>query len=366
MPSITQLSTALSRENVILKKGIAFTDIHWGAHQNSEQHNQDNLDFIDWMIKIIKHDQSIDHVLFLGDWYEHRNAIAVLTSFMAAEGAKRLNDVGLPVFFMVGNHDLGQRHTRDVWSTTMYEWLDNFYVINEPTVASFIHGSALLCPFVFQNEYGSLNQYDNCQTWWGHFEINGFVLTGLSNVMEHGADQQVFHNVHRVWSGHFHKRQQLKNICYIGNTFPTNFADANDFKRGCMVYDYEQDEAVFHDWQDAPRYIKTSVSELISASKKFKSKDVIRCLIDEDITYEECVKIKTSICETFNVRDFQWEEHRASLDTDSEEGTILQEYEEEKGADSQATLDDLVVFMLERIDSETIDPQILITEYRKL
>ena len=32
-----------------------------------------------------------------------------------------------------------------------------------------------------------------------------------------------------VFSGHFHRRQVKGNIHYIGNTFPHNYSDANDF-----------------------------------------------------------------------------------------------------------------------------------------
>ena len=33
-----------------INKVVLFGDIHWGARNNSDQHNMDNLDYIDWLI----------------------------------------------------------------------------------------------------------------------------------------------------------------------------------------------------------------------------------------------------------------------------------------------------------------------------
>ena len=37
-----------------ITKLIQFTDAHWGARNNSDQHNEDNLEYIDWLILKIK------------------------------------------------------------------------------------------------------------------------------------------------------------------------------------------------------------------------------------------------------------------------------------------------------------------------
>ena len=60
-----------------LKKASMMTDIHFGRKSNSEQHNQDCLDYIDWFCAKVKKDKKIDHVMFLGDWHENRSALKV-------------------------------------------------------------------------------------------------------------------------------------------------------------------------------------------------------------------------------------------------------------------------------------------------
>ena len=37
-----------------------------------------------------------------------------------------------------------------------------------------------------------------------------------------------------------HMRQHKRNINYIGNAFPHNFADAGDDERGCMIIEWSK------------------------------------------------------------------------------------------------------------------------------
>ena len=54
-----------------LHVAASMTDIHWGAKSNSEQHNQDCLNYINWFCKEAV-DNGADHIIFLGDWFENR------------------------------------------------------------------------------------------------------------------------------------------------------------------------------------------------------------------------------------------------------------------------------------------------------
>lgn len=90
----------------ILKRAANFTDIHFGARADSIQHNEDCLKYLDWVCDTVKSDGEIDHINFLGDWFQQRNSININTNWMSYEGARKLNALGLPIFFLIGNHDL--------------------------------------------------------------------------------------------------------------------------------------------------------------------------------------------------------------------------------------------------------------------
>jgi DNA repair exonuclease SbcCD nuclease subunit len=144
--------------------------------------------------------------------------------------AKKINDLGLPVFFVVGNHDLYHRHTREVHSVIPFQEFSNFRVIDSPTIIEEIHNKALFSPFLFHDEYAKMTGYLKLPFWAGHFEFKDFMVTGYGMKMPTGPDAMDFKGPKYIVSGHFHKRQHSDNIVYIGNTFPMDFGDASKIR----------------------------------------------------------------------------------------------------------------------------------------
>jgi hypothetical protein len=101
--------------------------------QFSIQHNQDCLDFVTWFCENAKKERA-SHVIFLGDWFENRNAVNVLTLHFAQEACRLLNDLEIPVYIIIGNHDLYHRENRKVFSTKVFQEFKNITMVSEPTV----------------------------------------------------------------------------------------------------------------------------------------------------------------------------------------------------------------------------------------
>lgn len=346
-----------------LLKTAAFTDIHFGCKANSELHNQDCERFIDWFCDQVRADPTIDSIAFLGDWFENRSAVNVMTLNYSYICAKKLNDLGLPVFFIIGNHDLYHRHTRSLYSTITFGAFDNFVIINEPTrVPELGLGEgALLSPYLFHQEYPSLAEYTNCSTWWGHFEFKGFVITGHTVKMPTGPDPKDYIGPKRIFSGHFHKRQTEHHVIYIGNTFPTNFGDAGDINRGMAVYDHTNDRVSFVDWEECPKYTKVTLSELLDGDVELYANSRVKCLVDVPITFEESSVVKQSYLDAYSLREFVLEESRAISDALTNTDTELENMD--LNVDS---VDDLVIKMLSDIKSDHIENNMLIEIYSQL
>lgn len=341
-----------------LVKTASFTDIHFGARQNSEEHNIDCLEFVDWFCEQVKADPDIDSIVFMGDWFEHRNSVNIQTMDYSYRAAKKLNELGLPIFFLVGNHDLYFRNSREIFSTVQFKEFANFTLIDSPTVIERLgdNGSALI-PFVFENEYEGLLAYSDIPVWWGHFEFKGFIVTGQTIKMEHGFDAGNFSEPKRIFTGHFHKRQSHKNVFYIGNPFGTTFGDSGDTDRGMMVYDFKTDTDTYVNYQNSPRYLKINLSEVLENKIEFHPKTNVKCIVDVPITFEESKKIKDALFKRNPVRALILEE------------TILQEDAQtnlEFDVSSANNLDDLMVKMLSSIDNDKIDTKLLIKIYQNL
>lgn len=345
-----------------LKKGMYMTDIHFGRKSNSDQHNQDCIDYLTWFCEQVKQEGDIDYIGFLGDWFETRSAINISTLDFSYEGGKLLNSLGIPVYFCVGNHDLYHRHTRAIFSTKPFQEFDNFVIINGPTVIEEIHNKALFCPFLFEHEYPDLAQYTNLPFWAGHFEFKGFRITGSSVLMPTGPDHTLFAGPNHILSGHFHQRQQQDNVQYIGNTYPMDFSDANDIERGLAIYDHIKQDIKFIDWNDCPKYYKTKLSVLLDSEPDFGTKARVSCSIDVPISFEEHTVIKNQYMTEYNLRDFNTEE---ALEV--KEAVSSDSYEEDSDEnDSIYDVDELVVKMLNSINTDHIDNNILIQEYNRL
>lgn len=339
-----------------LKKAALFTDIHFGRKNNSGIHNQDCTDFITWFIEQCLL-YEVDHIAFLGDWFEERDSINTRTTTYALDCAKRLNDIGIPVYFIVGNHDLYYRDNRDVYASYIYSTLSNFIIIDQPIVVEETHTPTLYAPFLFEEEYGSLSKYFDIPIWMGHFEFKGFVLTGETYKKESGPDPNKFSAPDHIFSGHFHKRQSAKNVSYIGNAFPMDFGDINDNDRGMAIFDYESNDIQYINWAACPKYMKVKLSEVLADPTILPENARVKCIADSDITYSQNSEIKQRLVHDQHLREFIIEEEITVTVDDSE----LTEEELENETSSE-----LIIKLLGRVKSDKIDSDTLITIYKGL
>ena len=87
--------------------------------------------------------------------------------------------------------------------------------------------------------------------------------SAMVQMPDHGElKREAFTNFDHVFTGHFHKRQTYKNITYIGNCFPHNYADAGDDERGLTVLEWGKDPE-YHAWPDQPKYRVFQLSDVI-------------------------------------------------------------------------------------------------------
>lgn len=346
----------ISKKSSSMKKVAMFTDIHFGKKNNSAIHNQDCVDFVHWFCNNVREDGEITHVVFMGDWFENRNAVNVMTMTYAQHALEDLNSLGLPVYVIIGNHDLYHRENRKVFSTKIFEQYSNVTLINEPTVIE----KMLVCPFLFKNEYADLAKYSKLPYWLGHFEFRNFVITGTDRKMEHGPDHKLFSEPTYIFSGHYHKRQSIDNVVYIGNTFPMDYGDAWDDARGMCVLDTRNDDVSFTDWGACPKYRKVKLSDVLNGQIEFPEKCRVRCLIDMDIGYSEAQTLREEMIKSLGLREFSLEENIAER-KEAIAGEEMEDFD-------MGSLNDAVIKMLQTgiAGTTTINADKLIEIYGQL
>ena len=284
----------------LFKKAAVFTDIHFGLKSNSQLHNEDCLAFIKWATAKAKA-EGCETALFLGDWHNNRASINIVTLNYSLQALEHLNANFDVVYFIPGNHDLYYRDKRDIQSVAWAAHLGNIKIVND----WFSDGDVVIAPWLVGDDYKKVPALTG-KYMFGHFELPGYMMNAMVEMPDHGEiKREHFTNFEHVYTGHFHKRQTKKNITYIGNCFPHNYADAGDSDRGLTVIEWGK-PAEFHAWPDQPLYRVYALSQVLDDPDNLLKPGMhARINLDIDISYEEASFIKDTFIESHKLREIK-------------------------------------------------------------
>ncbi len=264
------------------KKVACFTDIHFGMKGNSRIHNDDCEAFIYWFIDQAKA-HGCETCIFLGDWHHHRSSTNVSTMNYTVSNMERLGKAFEKVYVIMGNHDLFYRDKREINSMEFIRNIPNIHIVNEWIETE----DVAIVPWIVQDEWKRIPQMKQ-RYMFGHFELPYFQMNAMVEMPDVGGIKaEHFVNQEYMFTGHFHKRQVRKNISYMGNAFPHNYADAGDDERGMMILEYGG-APKYYNWPDMPRYRNYKISQLLAdPDGLLKEKMYVRVTLDIKISYEE-------------------------------------------------------------------------------
>jgi DNA repair exonuclease SbcCD nuclease subunit len=272
--------------------------MHFGLKNNSVQHNQDCLDFTDWAISVAK-ENNCETGMFLGDWHHNRSTINLHTLDYSLKALEKLNNAFENFYFIVGNHDLYYRDKRDIHGVGWAKHLKNIHIVDK----WFEQDDVAIIPWLVKDDYKKVNKI-KAKYVFGHFELPHFKMNANVRMPDTGEiNAEQFNKIEYVFSGHFHMRQQQKNIHYIGNAFPHNYADDGDTERGCMTLEWDK-VPKYHNWNDQPTYTTMQLSNLLeNANSILKPRMHARVMLDVDINFEESTYIKETFVEKYQLRE---------------------------------------------------------------
>jgi DNA repair exonuclease SbcCD nuclease subunit len=335
----------------LFKKAAVFTDIHFGLKSNSQLHNEDCLAFVKWATAKAR-EEGCETCLFLGDWHNHRASINIVTLNYSLQALEHMNDNFEHVYFIPGNHDLYYRDKRDIQSVEFAKHLPNITICND----WFTDGNVTIAPWLCGDDHKRLPTMTG-KYLFGHFELPGYLMNAMVAMPDHGdIRREDLSGFDHVFTGHFHKRQTKKNITYIGNCFPHNFADVGDDDRGMMILEWGQ-EPEYHAWPDQPTYRVFSLGNLIdNAAALLRPKMHVKVELDIDISYEEANFIKETFIKQYNLREMSLiPSKRSDVGEDAAPGEVKFE-----------SVDQIVTDQITNIESEFYDSKLLLQIYQNL
>ena len=241
-------------------KKILFTDIHFGNKHNAKQYNEDCDKFIDFVCDTVnqykKQNEEVE-IIFCGDWHDNRYSVELTTLAYMVNCTNKLNELNVPVKMIIGNHDMYYKDRRDSHCLSYINDYKNIQIIDNPVYK----GNSLYVPFLVSDEsLSSMIREYNPKYVFGHFEIPSFklnrysVFNGVYSANEYTGPEKIF-------SGHFHTRQEKDNIIYIGACFGMDFSDESDeMNKGITILDDITGEVEYRVWDDAPVYKQFTLS----------------------------------------------------------------------------------------------------------
>ena len=206
-----------------MKYGL-LADLHFGEHKN-------DLNFYNFQYQTFKKacrifkERGVETIIILGDTVHHRDiSNNIILSKFKVDVLDYLNDTFDSTLILIGNHDMSYKHTRKetILEAMIKDRYENIEIINEITE----YNNMLLVPWII-NEKELAQVYNNtgADICLGHFEINGFRYAPNTPIVDGKIPRKVFKNFDLTISGHFHTKQDMDNIHYLGTMTPLSWSE---------------------------------------------------------------------------------------------------------------------------------------------
>ncbi len=263
------------------KQIFLISDIHFGLRQNSIDWLKIHQDYFNkFFIPEIKRNYKKGDILFvLGDVFDNRNTVNVLVQNYVIKLFKKLQSI-LPVYILVGNHDIYFKHTNDINSLKILEpFVEKIYT--EVDVFDFDDTKILIMPWVeeLEDEKKYFDKYNGeCDYVFAHTEFKGLKHNKFSTI-EHGFEVGDDYYYKKYFSGHIHTQQQQNNIVYLGNPFSMSRSDVN-MKKGIYIFTPKDDDYRFIENKISPKFIRKSILQIAELTQTQFEKLITNNFID--------------------------------------------------------------------------------------
>ena len=254
-----------------MSKILLTADQHIHPHSGSLTKLNDSLAAFEWVFKVAE-EKGITRVLSLGDLFHDRQKIHTLAYQRAYEILAQAEERGIRTYLLLGNHDMYLRESYAINSLKPLESVAQ--LITEPATVEIEGLDIDMVPYVedARSQLPSMFPVKNrSRVMCGHLAVAGGIMnriwgTQYSHEVSDELSEQAptpkevdpgcFEGYEKVFLGHFHSRQCLKDderINYIGSPLQINFGDAQD-PRGISILDTDTLDLEFIENTFSPRY----------------------------------------------------------------------------------------------------------------
>jgi DNA repair exonuclease SbcCD nuclease subunit len=253
--------------NLDVSRGFLISDLHFGVKASNLEWQQIMKDYFhNFFFPLLRKESKKGDIIFiLGDVYDNRTSIKVDVLDGVVEILEEMSKI-LPIVMIPGNHDLYKKddngEEKRINSLKTLKWIPNVYLYERPVIMECSNKKVLLVPWVGNHEIEQniLTKF-NADYAFMHTEFQGVQFNRYTKV-EHGVESESAEKYAKIYSGHIHYRQSLKNITFIGSPYQMTRGDIGNDK-GIYLLNFETGEETFFENTYSPKFLTCNFEELV-------------------------------------------------------------------------------------------------------
>jgi len=232
-----------------MSKISLLSDLHFGTKQDSNWFLKYQLDYLTNEVLPLLEKNQVKNMLLLGDIFHSRKILNVNTlHWVKQRFFDELKNMNINVKVLVGNHDAYLTKTNEITSLSILKEYPNIEIIETPKMFDIDGYKFSMIPWLANDEdIGQLDKFikqNNHDTMFGHFEFSNFEeMPGHKHI--NGLNHKRFKNFRAVYSGHFHCKQEIDNVQYIGSPYELTWADFG-LDKGVYLINSDSKELEFY------------------------------------------------------------------------------------------------------------------------
>lgn len=258
------------------------SDLHFGTHSDDRKFQDSQFAFMEQLVQNCK-DRGIEKIFVLGDLFDTRHAVNVLTVNRVVEFFK--SHEGEVIWYIIlGNHDLYYKSSTEVSSLVVLDRIKYVNIIDKPTRI----GDTLLLPWVtdyeqFRNEVeGKMD----CERMFGHLDVLGAKMDVFNNRAEQGFDKaELFNHWKYIYTGHYHIHSETTQgdckLTYLGSPYQLNRSEIEP--KGFYILDTDIEDLKLVRNKHCIEYKKLKYPEMPENPEEF----IRGHIIDVEISWED-------------------------------------------------------------------------------
>lgn len=266
-----------------MAKGYLISDIHLGVHRLAEDKwlKISKNYFYDFFIPLVKERwEDGDKIFILGDLFDNRSYLSLKVISFVIDLFNDFEKMNLPILIIGGNHDYYNNNDAEHTSLKILKKHTNVEIFTVPTLYNFSNKKILLMPWngILKEEQKIMKQYAGKVNYmFSHSELQG-ALTNLKVGLRHGANIADFVAFPKVYSGHIHLHQTIKNFTYLGSPYHIDRNDKGNDK-GVTILNFDDDSEEFVINNFSPKFTTIEISQ---ESDLFKLDDLLTSKLDNN------------------------------------------------------------------------------------